>query len=287
MSSFQLERTPTLAPDVAVILNVTPDHLDRYDSFAAYRSAKLNITRNQTEHDTIIYNLDDPELEHFETDAAKIGFSTVPGKSDAAFHWDGTSIRYSTAKVIEYTDCALRGPHNLANILAGLNAVEPFISPDSSEEILRHFRQVLRTFSGIVHRLEFVKQVNDVSYYNDSKATNVDAVKFAIESFEEPVILILGGYDKNGDFPQLIPSIRKHVKQTVAIGKARTTIQGALSPAVDVVTSDNLETAMGAIQEIAEPGDVVLLSPACASFDQYENYEKRGEHFKQLVEALN
>lgn len=286
MSSFQLERIPTLRPDVGVILNITPDHLDRYDSFEAYRDAKMNITANQTSDDILVYNMDDTNLTHIKTDAQLVGFSTVPGRSKAAFRWNGEHIEYNGENLMVSADCALRGSHNLANILAGLNAITPFITPGNTEEFLEHIQKVLRTFSGIEHRLEYVDTVNGVQYYNDSKATNVDAVNFAISSFDEPVILILGGYDKNGDFPQLIPNITKHVKHTIAIGKARGMIQEALSIDVDVEMCADLAEAIQSATAIAKSGDVVLLSPACASFDQYENYEHRGRHFKELVNEV-
>jgi len=286
MSSFQLERIPTFRPDVGVILNVTPDHLDRYDSFQSYRDAKMNITANQTTGDVLIYNMDDENLTNIETSAQLIGFSLAEGRSDAPFQWDGEHIEYHGKDLIPSSDCALRGPHNLANILAGLNAITPYITPENSDKILNHVKGVLRTFRGIEHRLEFVNIIRGVRYYNDSKATNVDAVKFAISSFEEPVILILGGYDKNGDFPQLIPNINKHVKHTIAIGKAQQVIREVLSPAVEVELCVDLPEAVRSAAAKADPGDVVLLSPACASFDQYENYEHRGNHFKALVNEL-
>ena len=287
MSSFQLEYIPTFRPEVAVILNITPDHLDRYNSFEDYRQAKLNITRQQTPSDTLVYNQDDPQLRNISTAARKIGFSLTQKKSNAPFYWDGGMIRYQEAPVIRYQECALRGEHNLANILAGLNAVSPFITTANRDEMLARIIHVLQTFSGIEHRLEFVRSVSGVAYYNDSKATNVDAVKYAIESFEEPVVLILGGYDKNGDFSQLIPAIQEHVKQTIVIGAARDVIREAIGESVELSLCTGLPEAISLAYKITTSGDVVLLAPACASFDQYENYEERGDHFKQLVENLD
>lgn len=286
MSSFQLERSPSFHPDVAVILNVTPDHLDRYDSFNDYREAKLNITMNQTPENHLIYNLDDPSLENIDTNARTIGFSIIPGRSDASFHWDGEQLRYGTQAILSYTECALRGRHNLANILAGLNAVDPFISQEAPDQALVHVRKVLRSFPGIPHRLEFVGKFDGIAYYNDSKATNIEAVQYAVESFGAPVILILGGYDKNGEFEKLIPLLQKHTKRCIGIGKARFRIQEALRPDLDVEVHEDLESAMGYARSIAEPGDVILLSPGCASFDQYEDFEERGEHFKRLAEGV-
>jgi len=287
VSSFQLERIPTFAPQVSVLLNITPDHMDRYDSLREYREAKLNIAMNQNETEFCIYNADDPELKDIRTPAHLIGFSLDPEYDDSPFHWDGDSIYYDSEPFIRSDECRLPGPHNLANILAGLNAVAPFIPPVDHTVFMNHLRQILRTFSSIEHRLEFVKTVDGVSYYNDSKATNIDSVRYALQSFEKPEILILGGYDKNGDFAQLIPLIKKHVKSTIALGKARHVIQRALEPEIDVTLVEDLPEAIEYAASVAAHGDIVLLSPACASFDQYTNYEERGNHFKRLVEQLN
>ncbi len=287
VSSFQLERVPTFAPQVSMLLNITPDHLDRYPSLEDYRAAKLNITSNQSESDYCIYNADDPELQEIPTAAHLIGFSLQPKFDSSPFHWDGKTIFFNATPLIKREECLLPGPHNLANILAGLNAISPFIPPDNEVAFLDHLRQTLRTFSSIEHRLEFVKTVQGVSFYNDSKATNIDSVRYALQSFDAPEILILGGYDKNGDFAQLIPLIKKHVKHTIALGKARQVIQEALEPEIDVHLVEDLPEAIAYATSVAVRGDVVLLSPACASFDQYANYEERGNHFKRLVEQLN
>ncbi len=285
-SSFQLERIPTFQPDVALILNITPDHLDRYESYEAYYQAKFNITKQQSAEDDLLLNRDDPLLsDGIETSAKVRYFSLLPDFTDIEFHWDGSWIRYKSEQFLRYTDCKIRGMHNLANVLAALNAVVRFI-PENQTEFFGHLKTVLTTFTGIEHRLEYVDEVNGINFYNDSKATNVDAVRYAIESFQEPVYLILGGYDKNAEFTDLLPSIKTHVKQTIAIGKARNLINDALSPAVDVLMIEHLQDAVDFIIQDASPGDVALLSPACASFDQYENYEKRGQHFKQLVREL-
>jgi len=286
VSSFQLERVPTFKPYISVILNITPDHLDRYPSFEAYRLAKLNITGNQVDSDYFVCNADDPQLRDVQTNARKITFSTTTSEVSGDFTWNGETILFQNDPFIPFADCTLRGKHNLANILAGLNATTPLINPINQHRMLEHFSQVLRSFTGIEHRLEFVKTVNGVDYYNDSKATNIDAVKYAIESFSHPVILILGGYDKNGDFTQLIPGIRQCVKQTIAIGKAREVIRKALENKVELTLCEDLEEAVDFAASIANQDDVVLLSPACASFDQYNNYEERGKHFKSLVNAL-
>lgn len=287
VSSFQLERIPTFAPQVSVLLNITPDHMDRYASLREYREAKLNITMHQNQTEYCIYNADDPELKDLRTSAHLIGFSLNPEYDSSPFHWDGDTIYYESDPFIRSDECQLPGPHNLANILAGLNAVAPFIPPSDQTVFMNHLRQTLRTFASIEHRLEFVKTVGGVSYYNDSKATNIDSVRYAIQSFKAPEILILGGYDKNGDFTQLIPLIKQHVKLTIALGKARHVIQGVLEPEVDVKLVEDLPEAIEYAASVAAHGDVVLLSPACASFDQYANYEERGNHFKRLVEQLN
>ncbi|MBD3273751.1 MAG: UDP-N-acetylmuramoyl-L-alanine--D-glutamate ligase [Candidatus Marinimicrobia bacterium] len=286
VSSFQLERVPTFRPDVALILNITPDHLNRYDSFEDYYQAKFNITSQQTAEDELLLNYDDPILKNeINSDAQVRYFSILPDFTDSDFHWDGTWIRYNGEKFLQYSDCKIRGMHNLANVLSALNSIVRFI-PEETEHFFAHMKDVLTWFTGIEHRLEYVDEVNGVTYYNDSKATNVDSVKYAIESFSEPVYLILGGYDKNAVFTDLLPSIQEHVKETIAIGKARTLIQQMLSPAVEVRMIEHLEDAMDYIAGDSSPGDVALLSPACASFDQYQDYEERGNHFKKLVKGL-
>lgn len=286
VSSFQLERIPTFRPDVALILNITPDHLNRYATFEDYYQAKFNITNQQTSEDELLLNNDDPILKNeVRSNAQKRYFSILPDFTGSDFHWDGRWIRHNGEKFLQYTDCKIRGMHNLANVLAALNSVVRFI-PEESEIFFEQIKEVLKRFTGIEHRLEYVDEVNGVTYYNDSKATNVDSVKYAVESFSEPVYLILGGYDKNAVFTDLLPSIEKHVKETIAIGKARTIIQQMLSPAVDVRMIEHLEDAMDYIARASSPGDVALLSPACASFDQYQDYEARGNHFKKLVSEL-
>ena len=287
VSSFQLERSPSFRPEVAAILNVTPDHLDRYDSFREYRSAKLKITGNQTGEDYLIYNLDDPSLQDIETNAQTVGFSVIPGRADSPFQWDGEYFISRGHPFLSYADCTLQGEHNLANTLAALNCVDPLLAGDERELFLQHAVQTLRSFQRIPHRMEYVGQFQGVAYYNDSKATNVDAVRYAIESFDQPVILILGGYDKNGAFEELIPAIRDHVKLCIAIGKARQRIREALSPEIGVRLAEDLPAAMKAARDAAAEGDIVLLSPACASFDQYENYEERGNHFKALAGVID
>jgi len=288
VSSFQLERVPGFRPDVGVFLNVTPDHLDRYESFRDYLAAKLNITVHQTTRDLLVYNMDDPELSAIETRARLRGFSLIPGRSQAPFIWDGTSVLLDQQPLLPYAKCALRGQHNLANILAGLNAIAGFIpsDPDQRQEFLDHLLYVLRHFSGIAHRLEYVETVRGVAYYNDSKATNINSVEYAIGSFRNPIFLILGGYDKNGDFTRLIPGIKKYVKETLVIGRDRFKIRAMLEPEVPLRLMEGLADAIAYSSAHAATGDVVLLSPGCASFDQYNNYEERGNHFKQLVEQL-
>jgi len=287
VSSFQLEHVPSFHPSVSVILNVTPDHLDRYAQFDDYVQAKLNITANQTKNNIFVYNMDDPVLVDTETQAERIGFSLIPEHSHAPFTWDGSHILWENEALIAFDDCGLRGKHNLANILAALNSIHKFIQQDQIEVFRNHLIETLQAFTGIEHRMEFVKTVKGVSYYNDSKATNIDSVKYAIESFDQPIFLILGGYDKDGDFTQLIPGIRDHVKETIIIGKDRFRIQSMLEPDVAVRLMNDLVEAVEFASSNADEGDVVLLSPACASFDQYNNYEERGEHFKTLVSRLH
>jgi UDP-N-acetylmuramoylalanine--D-glutamate ligase len=280
LSSFQLERIVHFRPKVAVILNLTPDHMDRYEhSMDLYLQAKLRITMNQQADDWYVYNDDDPLLQaHLPTNCRVIPAGLHSGSSkpisvrmEAIYDQDGNQI-------IPLRELGLIGEHNLYNILATLNAARLF---GLSNE---RFSQVLRTFRGVEHRLEYVATIDGVDFYNDSKATNVDSVIYALKSFSRPVVIILGGKDKDSDFRQLIPQLRAHAKAAILVGKAAPKLREALTDVLPLYDAGySLEKALELAVSVAQPGEVVLLSPACASFDMFNDFEHRGRVFKELV----
>ena len=282
ISSFQMEQILHFKPKVSVFLNITPDHLDRYDSMAEYIQAKLNMVQNQTQDDYIVYNGDDPILRDAFKDhpAQRIPFS-LHTMSECLYTLNKTKIYDEEhATLIHLDQLALPGQHNLSNALGAATAATLIGSP--KDRII----QVMSSFSGVEHRLERVTEISGVTYYNDSKATNVDAVKVALDSFTEPTLLILGGKDKGGNFEQLLPHTHNNVKEIIAYGQAGDKIAAALRDAVRFEQVFNLEDAVAMSQNHAEPGDIVLLSPGCASFDQFPNFEERGKSFKKWVREL-
>ncbi|NOZ04074.1 MAG: UDP-N-acetylmuramoyl-L-alanine--D-glutamate ligase [FCB group bacterium] len=281
ISSFQMEFIDRFKPHFAVYLNISPDHLDRHYTFEEYLNRKLDMSRNLTERDYIIYNADDPVLsKHLSSHSATtIPFSLQP-HSDTIFSINQTCIHdRQHEKLIDLDRIALPGRHNLANLLAAATTAHVMGIP---KEIIA---RACATTTSIEHRLEKVTDINGVTYFNDSKATNVDSVKVALDSFSQPIILILGGKDKGGDFTQLIPHTH-NTKAVIAYGQARQKIVAALEDAVRPIPVMGLKEAVTLSQELAGPGDVVLLSPGCASFDQFDNYEERGKKFKEWVREL-
>ena len=286
LSSFQLEGIETFRPDVAVLLNVAPDHQDRYPHHAAYRAAKGRIFENQTPDDRAVLNRDDPETHAFASQlAAHLSlFSRTQIVAEGACVENGTvTLRQAgrSEPVVPVAELALVGVHNLENVLASVTAAH--LCGVSSASM----GQTLRRFRGLPHRLEPVAEVDGVRYFNDSKATNVAATLRSLESFAGGVVLILGGKDKGGEFAALLPLIRQRASALVLMGKARETIAAQLGePAVPTRKVASMEEAVQAARGLAAPGQVVLLAPACASFDAYRNFEERGEHFKRLVREL-
>lgn len=281
ISSFQMEFIHHFKPHFAVYLNISPDHLDRHYTFDEYLNRKLDMIRNQTDRDYIIYNADDPILaRHLSSRSAiTIPFSLQPNV-DTIFSINHICIHDRRhEKLIDLAQIALPGRHNLANLLAAATTAHVMGIP---KEIIA---RICATVGSIEHRLEKVTDINGVTYINDSKATNVDSVKVALDSFSQPVILILGGKDKGGDFTQLIPHTH-NTKAVIAYGQAREKIVAALEDAVRPVPVMGLKEAVTLSQELAGPGDIVLLSPGCASFDQFDNYEERGNKFKEWVREL-
>jgi len=292
ISSFQLDYVDQFRPRVSVILNITPDHLNRYDtSFEKYTQSKFRIAKNQGRGDTIILNMDDPVLHEYgkslreETDAKVLFISLQEMQNEGAFRDDDhLSIRYNglTTKLIDIKRLALRGEHNTYNSLAAAMAAR--VVELGSDDI----RESLETFPGLEHRLEEVRELQGVLYINDSKATNVNAMWYAIGSFDRPIILIAGGRDKGNDYGIVKELIQEKVKSIIAIGEGADRILEELAPfAEQSFKLDTMADAVKAAQMMSDEGDVVLLSPACSSFDMFDNFEQRGDVFKEIVNELS
>ena len=291
VSSFQLDHVDTFRPRVSVLLNITPDHLDRYDhDFHAYAQAKFNIFRRQGEGDVVVYNRDDDLVRDYVTDTAPeqgvraLGVTRAEESGPGAFLRDDRivlRIDDEDEPLMQRDELALRGRHNLYNSLAA--AVSARVMEVESDVI----RESLSGFEGVPHRLEEVRTVDGVLYVNDSKATNVNAVWYALESFDRPVVLIAGGRDKGNDYTDLKPLVREGVRAVVAMGESADTVYEELGAEADQRTrARSMEEALARARGLAHRGDAVLLSPACSSFDMYENYEERGDLFRRLVKTL-
>ncbi len=284
VSSFQLETVVQFHPRIAVILNITPDHLARHGSMENYIAAKERIFANQNAGDILVLNADDDAAHRCAARASSkvYWFSRSRVVRQGAFvHQD--MVVYVAQEgaamepVVPVAAIPLKGAHNLENVLAAVCAAR--LAGVSAESI----RRSVESFRAVEHRLEFVASVNGVDYYNDSKATNVDATAKAIAAFAGGVHLILGGKDKNSDYTQLAPLLRERVKAVYTIGSAAEKIEQQIAGVVKIVSAQTLEKAMEDAAEAARPGDTVLLAPACSSFDQFENYEQRGRVFKEQV----
>jgi UDP-N-acetylmuramoylalanine--D-glutamate ligase len=285
LSSFQLDTIDRFRVDVAVLLNVTPDHLDRYHhSFHEYAASKARILNRASAETSYVYNAEDAVA----TALAKSHRGpTIPFSSqrvlDAGVFFDGeTIVRVWNGKrdaVIKRSEFTPVGVHNLENALASIGAVIPFDVP------LDAIRTALRAYRPLPHRMELVRVVDGVAYINDSKATNVDATAKSLASIDGPVIVILGGRDKEGDFGALVPYL-KTARRAVLIGEARNIIARALAGRVATTEAADMPGAVRAARASAQPGDTVLLAPACASFDMFRNYQERGEVFRASVNAL-
>jgi UDP-N-acetylmuramoylalanine--D-glutamate ligase len=287
VSSFQLETIQTFKPRIALVLNITPDHLDRHGSFEAYAAAKTRITENQTADDFLILNAEDEPTK------------PVAAKSKAQIYWfspkrqvkqgafvHGESILFRAKEggdvepIMPVAEIPLAGAHNVENVLAAVCAAR--LAGVEAHVI----REAVAAFHAVEHRLEFVRDLNGVRWFNDSKATNVDATTKAVEAFPGGIWLILGGKDKDSDYSTLSSLLRARVKAVITIGSAAEKIESQLAGVVKIERAGTMERAVAWARKEAKSGDVVLLAPACASFDQFENYEHRGRVFKQLVGAL-
>jgi UDP-N-acetylmuramoylalanine--D-glutamate ligase len=281
LSSFQLEDIETFRPRVAAILNVTQDHLDRYHDMIEYGEAKARIFMNQQKDDFLVLNFDDPEVKAFalRTTATVIPFSRLLRFNPGACVLDN-QLLFNNQHVIRTDEIKIKGVHNLENALAAA-ALSLVAGAD-----IASVAAVLREYPGLEHRLEFVRKRNGVTYINDSKGTNVGAVVKSVESFTHPVILIAGGLDKGSDFSPLYNLFAEKVKLLILIGKAADKMEETLGSATETVRAASLEEAVRIASEQAVSGDVVLLSPACASFDMFKDFEDRGRQFKEAVMNL-
>ena len=272
LSSFQLETISEFRADIAVCLNVTQNHLDRHHTFEAYANAKGNLFRTQTSNGYAVLNQDDPQCRAF----AKLG-RAVKVWFGAAYLKEG-EIYIGEERLMRAAELPVRGRHNIENTMAAANAAHLAGVP------LDEIANALLTFEAVEHRLEFVRKVNGVDYYNDSKATSVDATMKALESFEGRLWVILGGKDKGSDYSLLQPLLREKAKHVLLIGSAASLIEAQLKIPTERV--ETLDRAIARASQAAVEGDTVLLAPACASFDQFQSYEHRGQAFKELVNAL-
>ncbi len=284
VSSFQLETIALLRPDIAVLLNLTADHLDRHVSFEQYARAKARLFENQTEADAAIVSADDPVATQYAPSRPHLyWFSRLQRVAGGAFlRGEELVFRRDGAETVllRRSDIGLRGAHNVENVLAASAAA--LLAGAAPSAIAAG----VRSFAGVEHRLEFVAEIGGVSYYNDSKATNVDATLKAVDAFAGNLLIILGGKDKGGDFTLLREPLRQRARLAVLIGAATEKIAAQLVGAVPMEQAGDLDRAVRLCSERARAGDVVLLAPACASFDQFENYEHRGRVFKHLVRQL-
>ncbi len=289
VSSFQLETIHTFKPRIALVLNITPDHLDRHGSFEAYAAAKARITENQAPEDFLVLNAEDKptQMVAAQTRAQIFWFSNTRRIKQGAFtHADGIyfipSEGAAPEPILPLSAIQLRGAHNVENVLAAVTAAR--LAGISAATI----RQAVEAFHAVDHRLQFIAKINGVDYFNDSKATNVDATAKALEAFPGNIRLILGGKDKGSDYTALLPLLTTRTRAIYTIGAAAQKIEDQLVEHLPypITHAETLSNAVALAAREARPGDTVLLAPACASFDQFTSYEHRGQAFATLVQAL-
>jgi UDP-N-acetylmuramoylalanine--D-glutamate ligase len=284
ISSFQLEAIETFRPRIAILLNVTEDHLDRYPGYPDYIAAKARIFENQTAEDLAVLNRDDPVVMNLaeRIPSQKRFFSFRERLGEGAFA-DGETIRLKLDQVEEDYPLArarLKGVHNVENMMAALLTARLFGCSKGAVE------RALSRFKGLEHRLEFVREIDGVRYFNDSKGTNVGSVVKSLESFSEPVTLIAGGKDKQGDLQPLKEPVRHRVRRLILIGEAKERMARELGPLTETILARTLEEAVEVSHRLARRGEVVLLSPACSSFDMFKDYQERGKVFRDAVRRI-
>ncbi len=287
ISSFQLDTIATFRPRISVLLNITEDHLDRYDDFSAYAKSKGRIFENQKDGDICIFNAADRHICAMKGDikCKKMPFA---GGEHLKNHKEyaeilNDRIDFNTDKgafSLCFSEIGIPGRHNIENVAAA--ALASFAAGGSEAGI----RSALKNFRGLPHRIEHVAVVSGTEYYDDSKATTVDSVAKALEVFKSPVILIMGGRNKGSNFDLLKNTVAKHVKKLIVLGEAREAITASLGNLVETVSAESMEDSVKLAHDSAKPGDIVLLSPACSSFDMFTSYSHRGEVFRRAVERL-
>lgn len=289
VSSFQLDYCKFFKPQIAVLTNITPDHLDRYQyKFENYKQSKFRITAQQDQDDILIYNSEDEHIKDLitsKTSKAQLlpfGMGGISNNSGAYYSNSALKFKYNEKEMtIREEELALKGNHNIQNTMAaGLASMATHLK---SQKI----KQSITTFTAVEHRLEMVNRIEGVVYINDSKATNVNSAYYALQTVQKPIIWIAGGVDKGNDYKTLLPLVREKVKAIICLGKDNEKLFETFSNVVDeMISLESMTEAVGKAYEISNTGDTVLLSPACASFDLFKNYEDRGDQFKTQVKRL-
>jgi UDP-N-acetylmuramoylalanine--D-glutamate ligase len=286
VSSFQLDLADKFKPAAAMILNITPDHLNRYQNkYENYISSKLGIYKNQDENDYLILNADSKSLiDSLTPHKSKDIYFSLASEQENGCRVSGNNIYYKENGLLKFEctldDINLKGEHNYANAMAVIAAAKLFGCDNDK------IKEALKTFQGVEHRLEFVRRIAGVEYINDSKATNIDSVWYALRSFDRPLFLILGGLDKGNDYNQIKDLVVEKAKKIYAIGSSASKVFNFFHALVKVEVKESLEEVVKAVNKEAREGDIVLLSPACASFDMFDSYEHRGKVFKEAVNKL-
>lgn len=282
ISSFQLDLIQSFRPEVAVLLNITPDHLDRYASFADYTASKFRLFTNQAQADTAVICLDsEPIVEHqhlIKSRRLRYSLTSTPPDCEAWLNRD--AIQIGLRHKLPVSELKIRGPHNHANAMAALLAV------DALTHDLAFAIEAAKSFEPLTHRLEFVALINGIFFYNDSKATNTDSVKSALTSFDEPIRVIMGGSDKGEDFSVLTPMLQQRARKVYVTGGTTEQMRAAWEGQLELAWVEDFEACVRAAFADSVPGDIIVLSPACASFDRFRNYEHRGEVFKEIVQRI-
>ena len=286
MSSFQLESIDTFRPKVSAILNLTPDHLNRHHTMEAYIQAKMNIAKNQTEEDVCVLNYEDEVLKKFgEEVKADVLYFSSRRRLEKGIYLENGNIIYKNPEdcfVCTVNELKLLGTNNFENVMAAVAMAAAYGVP------MEKIRERIKAFAGVEHRIEFVAEKGGVAYYNDSKGTNPDAAIRGIQAMNRPTVLIGGGYDKDSDYKEWIQSFDGKVKRLVLIGQTKEKIAEEAKECgfYDITIADTFEEAMDICIRTAQPGEAVLLSPACASWGMFKNYEERGDKFKEIVNSL-
>jgi len=287
ISSFQLETIEDFHAFVGCILNLTPDHMDRYANEDEYYQTKENVFKNQTQSDFAVFNSDEDRVYEISwlVDSRVLVFCSNYSDEIGAFRVGNRikmrNLDMRVLDVLKTDELIITGPHNWANVCAAISCVIP-LGIDKNT-----IKEGLITFKGLRHRLQKVRNISGVEFYNDSKATNIDSMRRALESFEKPVILIAGGYDKGADFSEILGLAGENVKNAILIGDTAQKIADSWGQIVNIEIQDSLKDAVDSSYANAQPGDIVLFSPGCASYDMFENFEQRGDKFIEIVNKLS